>query len=249
MRYESRLFAFIDVLGFADRVITRNPASELLPATLREILDDLRRSAREFKEQTGFDLTVTLLSDTVIASAPEGDNESALEHFFWCVRRIASFLLSKQFLVRGCILQDMIHHDDQIIVGPAIVYAYRYESRVTKFPRLAIIGGLRNRCLADEKIVKRIRQSSDGPWYLHTLFELEQYAMKAEKLGIDNSDFRFMVSAHEYISDQLKEHSDQPAQYEKLLWFAQYFDETVVGKYTGSQYRDQWPKRLSIVRP
>lgn len=242
-KYEDKLFAFIDVLGFADRVITKGPDSEYLPDTLRGVLVDLRTSAEEFKRQTGFDLTVTLLSDTVIASAPDND-DSSLGHFFWCLRKIVNLLLSRQFLVRGCVLKDNIYHDDQIIVGPAIVHAYRYESKVTKYPRLAIIEKLRKRCISDAGVLKYIRQAKDGPWYLHTLYHLEQYAKKVDRIGIDAADYKFMMDAHKYIAEQLIEVADQPALFEKVVWFASYFDEVVIDAYVGDRYKAEWPKRL-----
>lgn len=244
MKYEQRWFAFIDVLGFAERVISRHAESEQLPAILRELRAEMQSSAREFKEHTGLELTVTLLSDTVIASAPEQDN--ALNHFFWCLRRIANLLLSKKFLVRGCVLSDKIYHDDQIIVGPAIVHAYRYESKIARFPRLAIIGKLRQHCISDPSVSGFIRQSRDGPWYLHTLREYEKFASKADALGIETTDFRFILDARDFLSEQLRETADQPTLYEKLHWFASYFDDTVIEMYKGHLHKQHWPKKLLI---
>jgi hypothetical protein len=71
-------------------------------------------------------------------------------------------------LVRGGVTIGKLYHSGGVVFGEALVDAYRLESRVAIYPRIAVSSCIYSRLPNRE----RIAQDTDGIWYLKYLSEL-----------------------------------------------------------------------------
>jgi hypothetical protein len=73
-------------------------------------------------------------------------------------------------LVRGGMTIGKLHHSGSVVFGGALVDAYRLESRVAIYPRVAVSSRIYSRLSNRD----RIAQDTDGIWYLKYLSELSR---------------------------------------------------------------------------
>src|SRR5438105_1445070 len=71
-------------------------------------------------------------------------------------------------LVRGGVTIGKLYHSGGVVFGEALVDAYRLESRVAIYPRIAVSSRIYSHLPNRE----RIAQDTDGIWYLKYLSEL-----------------------------------------------------------------------------
>lgn len=159
LHYENRIVAFIDILGFKELV----RQSELDPEKLKFIYQALNYlKKRETPQKWGiklieieedaqkkgvhkFDIEqvtrCTCFSDSIIVSAEyDGINiNEVVSTFIANIARMGSFLLTKGILLRGGVTcGKLIHSDDGVVVGQALIDAYQIESNSAKYPRILL---------------------------------------------------------------------------------------------------------------
>jgi hypothetical protein len=132
IEYQPRLVAFVDVLGFADLVLKSDGDNEARQAIGRLVATNnlfdafftkLMRSAK-----AGF------FSDSFVVSM--GPDE-----IIYLVREIgylARYLLLLGLPCRGGISLGPLHHEGKVIVGPALIHAYKLERDRAQFPRIVL---------------------------------------------------------------------------------------------------------------
>lgn len=131
--YERRLILFVDFLGFkeiVDRTATDPEAlRKLLWAMqqLRAIGDDAMSKSQRFQQ----------FSDCVVLSFKVKE-PSGVFYLLNDIGLATITLASAGFLLRGAVTVGDLYHDDDFLVGPAMVRAYELESRTAKFPRIII---------------------------------------------------------------------------------------------------------------
>lgn len=143
IKYDKRLVAFVDILGWATAMESNSAAF------LYDVLEPLRNQGEIHNEGvrqhliTKFGKNVNPLflnthysffSDCFIYSMPV----SMGSRIYDAISRIVQLLLNKGFVVRGGITLGNMFHRDQIAFGPALVAAYRIESDEAKFARVMI---------------------------------------------------------------------------------------------------------------
>jgi hypothetical protein len=251
--FENRYFALIDIIGFSEKVLAGSPLAS--PQNLTAIYKEITQTIAEADfSESGRKAELTLFSDTIVLSTPavipSGEDlsevEAVLSSFLWCVRRIAIILLRFGFLSRGCVLQGDIFHSESLIVGPAIVTAHYVESTIANFPRIMIYGGdLRNQISKFDRFAKWIRESKDGPVFLHILYEFEKFVDSVENLGRKSAEkadaFKFIQETCATINRYLAETRDRPQHFAKNQWFAQYLEEAVLMRHDFKSWK-AWPK-------
>lgn len=158
-RYERRLILFIDFLGFKEHV----DRTTTDPEYLTRLIDAMNLVGKIGKglEELHRSQAITQFSDCIVASYRITEASAVfdlLSEVALCVIELAW----KGFLVRGGVTVGDLYHTKSHIVGPAMVEAYRLESKVAEYPRIVI----------DHKVVAVARQSHrDG----HTPDDEERY--------------------------------------------------------------------------
>jgi hypothetical protein len=252
-KFEWRYFALVDLIGFSEKVRARSEIAS--PEKLELIYTALNLVVQESDlGKRGINVEITMFSDTIIVSTPRPTEsiqevEFVLASFLWCIRRIAVLLLQHGFLSRGCIIEDEIFHRQGLVVGPAIIAAHTFESRIANFPRIIIVRKLRDVINGLSRFQKWVRQSDDGPMFLHVLYEFEKFARQVPDVGHRAAEgeepFKFICRARETISRYLSETRDDPRHFEKNRWFARYMETEVIQLYKGSSW-SAWPKAFDI---
>jgi hypothetical protein len=164
IKYEKRLVAFIDILGFKEIVkqsekdiskvelinsvldyLKNLEVSEKWDLRLVEIEEDAQKRGIE-----NFDIrnktNVTAFSDNIVVSVRVEDNinemtSTLITHLTY----IGAVLLEKEILFRGGLtVGNLIHNNNGIVFGQGLIDAYKLESCNAKFPRVILSDNLLN---------------------------------------------------------------------------------------------------------
>jgi hypothetical protein len=148
LEYETRLLAYIDILGWTELI----GKSVSQPKILQELNEALRHfqfqtkareAAKEFFNRGGVDkragemvVDVTHFSDLIVFSCPV--KSIAAIGFLLNVQQTCYHLLSIGHYSRGAVVVGEVAHKGNVIFGPALVEAYKLERDVAKYPRIII---------------------------------------------------------------------------------------------------------------
>lgn len=137
-KYENRIVAFIDILGFAGK-ISKSKSDDDALNKLCEAIYSIKDYIRE--AQQNFDLpdtsNVTQFSDSVVISLKMEDSYQMLS-IFRLLKQIQINLLQDNILLRGGIVKGELIHTDELLLGPGLVNAYYLESKCAQYPRIVI---------------------------------------------------------------------------------------------------------------
>lgn len=177
--YEERVVAFIDVLGFSDLVAHSSGDIHSL-CRLTSALDAFYNLLWEY-EADGIksSFAFTQFSDSIVVSAL-ADSKDSFEMVQQLLRGIILLAFDYGIFVRGGIAKGQLIHDETMLVGPAMVEAYRLESKAAIYPRVILSEELKLEF--DEGVAKYIEnyttlegipaqnfifsKDEDGWWYL-----------------------------------------------------------------------------------
>jgi hypothetical protein len=129
--YEDRLLAFLDVLGFSDRLLSSGNDQKLAQKIL-DLFVSFKTLSAKFQSD---DFAVTLFSDTLCISSREPPN---FVSFSCGLSLIVTSLLGLNYTVRGAVSRGSLYHQRDIIFGPCLVRAHNLESTMAIFPRIII---------------------------------------------------------------------------------------------------------------
>ena len=231
MAYEERYCAFVDILGFSELVTG-------LRSGLTDF-DAIRAALKKIREphdsryvgtgDTGFQ--ANSISDAVAFSTlptPRG-----LSVLLAKLKALSVALLHQGFFTRGAVCRGLLHQDEHMVFGEALVKAYALESTVAKYPRIVITKDVvEDAFLSDmsKDDLAHFKKAKDGPHYLHVLWTL-QMMLEVRKEnpaheGIAN-DWEFFDVIQSKIEMNFDDTMDTPRRFKKARWFANYWNETV----------------------
>jgi len=189
MKYEQRIVAFIDILGFKSLLngtLDKNgnddeKAIDAVISAYEAIRDiwDLDKKSDFIDTKSSGTKKVSVFSDCLVVSFEI--NQSS-EVFFtlleikWLIMR----LLARKILCRGAVSLGKFIHTDNYLFGPALVEAYTLESKAAMYPRVildhtVIEAGVNNRSLnqKQEYVKSLLEQDSDGMYYIDYFFKAQ----------------------------------------------------------------------------
>ena len=157
------------------------------------------------------------------------------------INRLAVDLLTQGFFIRGAMVKDLLYHDDKTVFGQALIRAYQLETSIVRYPRVMVtrevVEDIRN--IDDKSFGYLLRRSSDGPMFIHVLRAIEMAVLPTTVLSventrgyrIDNTRFGGKLMPYAAIGVQLQrrldEATDNPGHFEKVKWFANYWNATI----------------------
>ena len=165
---------------------------------------------------------------------PEG-----LLHIFYSIEGLAFDLLQKGFFIRGAVVKGNVYHDDEMVFGKALLQAYKLESEVVRFPRVMItrdivkdIEKYSQHPSWGSNFKDRLNQSDDGPFFLNVLREIAEDIRR--ELGRDSrvtaeedDMLRMYGDIGKQIQRRFNDAIDNPNHFEKVQWFAAYWNRTI----------------------
>ena len=220
--YEDRLLAFLDILGFSEKLL-RSGKDQKLGRELLDFFVSLKTLLARFQSD---DFAVTLFSDTLCISSREPPNFSS----FCCgLSLIVTSLLGLNYTVRGSVSRGLLYHKGDIIFGPCLVRAHNLEKTLAIFPRIIIDPNVEANLDPEGHLFEPIYADPDGlrcvnylsPVLLEVVFRL---------VGLPAQELRTEIKAN--IDRMLSATTDERA-LQKLRWLHDYAERTVSGPNPG----------------
>ena len=130
-RYEERIVAFCDVLGWRSQITKAGDDPEKIGGLRRQILL-IGRMVGHVKPRA--DLRFSSFSDNIVLSGPTDKTSFLMILMMLAEYHVSSVMLG--FLTRGGVTVGEICHDGQVVFGPALNRAYEIESKEANYPRI-----------------------------------------------------------------------------------------------------------------
>jgi hypothetical protein len=230
--YQERYCAFVDILGFRELISGLDQGSMSfvrLRTLLQKVQDPYRGSPEAPFAGSGF--RAQSISDAVALSTKL--NPQGLHHLFYVLEELALALLFEGYLLRGAIVKGPLYHDDKMVFGKALIDAYHFESEVARFPRIMLTREVAldaGKSATHKILAPYVRQSDDGPYYLHVLrlmaHDIAEELKKHPDLDpSENEQLAYYMIAGGKLRIRLQEAVDNPRIFEKVKWFASYWNE------------------------
>mgnify|MGYP003980210749 CR=1 FL=1 len=239
IKYEPRLVAYLDILGWSKAIENSVKDEEFLKdlGVSLQIFDAHRSQADWMRENAGEkgwpgDPRVTQFSDCIVLST--SPDHYGADSLISSIYSICFNFLQKGLLIRGGIVLGSMYHRDNSLFGPALNDAYRMESTKADFPRiilqkeLADAWGRGNKFLNKDGSLlgnaKTWRNFEDG-WsyfdYLQPLLANTFESPPTAHLEI------ILNNAHNVAIRGLEEFSGDKKIRPKYEWFADYVNEVL----------------------
>lgn len=188
MEYEDRIVCFLDILGFKRHIRrTDTKDSEENTRNINNIvsaIQDIRffTDIEELQETEG--KQVTQFSDSLVISFLSNE-ESGVFHSLLLIMWIQVSLVKHGILCRGGIVRGKLIHTEKFLFGPAIVNAYKLESKAALYPRVIldetiILSGVEAHgqhhfaSHEEDSIMSLLKQDSDGMYYIDYITEAQE---------------------------------------------------------------------------
>jgi hypothetical protein len=153
------------------------------------------------------------------------------------IQSLAVDLLCEGYFVRGAIVKGRLYHDEHMVFGEALVRAFEFESEQARFPRIVVLSEVRDDMISYgaqglSPKTDRLRASEDGPMYLDVLQSVASLGRKGrhpyEKLTQQEKiDHARYATIRNKIQDRFARSMDTPHHFEKVQWFARYWNDIV----------------------
>ncbi len=249
IKYEIRTVAFIDILGFSD-LVARSLKDVSFLGKLHNALKIVEYQGRVWVAQAfknpnntsennkpeidAMDFRSHSFSDCIVLS----QRGTFVVPLFLSVSQLMMALMDLGVLVRGGISIGPLYHDTNIVFGPALIEAYKLESRGAKSPRILVSGKVY--IASQDGIVyfpdqgnsavyrpcEFLKRDSDRQYHLDCL--TTALISPQAVIGSDNVELlsRFK-SISSVVRDGLIKSKDSIETQAKWGWFMEYFNEFV----------------------
>jgi hypothetical protein len=130
--YADRIIAFIDVLGFSE-LVKASDADPIALSKLKKLVATYELFERYMREYFDF-ANSDFFSDSFVLSV----NTDQVIYLIRETGYLCRHLLMQGFSCRGGISAGSLYHHGQIVVGPALIKAYRLEKSIALYPRVIL---------------------------------------------------------------------------------------------------------------
>lgn len=225
--YEERYCAFIDILGFSNLVRSIGNDTLQLNAVQKLLKTIHSPDAGFLYDRAEAGIRAQSISDAVAISA--NLNREGLFMLLWIIATLGERLLSEGYFLRGGVVKGRLYHDENTVFGDALLEAYRLESQIARYPRVIIPRVLVNSPDGKSVQPRFITQASDGPFFVDILWRTadDLYLAIEEKEPMPSDQMEFLSVASAKLQQRLDEAVDNPNHFEKVKWFATYWNDTL----------------------
>jgi hypothetical protein len=232
--YEERYCAFLDIMGFG-QMVERLRSGQMPFQTLKDLLSKIYQPEKGSTISWDTDFRAQSISDAVAISTLV--NAVGLIEIFHAIEKLTVELLRQGFFVRGAIVKGMLYHDENMVFGEALVKAYHLERDVVRYPRVMVVREIASDIeryvqQGNRVLQNRMKQSADGPLFLHVLRNVEaaiaaEHTQNITRRPGDSEVLAEYDKLAEQIQQRFDEATDNPRHFEKVKWFAGYWNEAV----------------------
>lgn len=230
--YGPRYCAFVDILGFSDLVVGLGQGTtnfKLLKDLLSTVHTPRGHNIKYFSDSN---LRAQSISDAVCLSS--GCTAMGLAHMLHTLEEIGMNLLELGYFVRGAIVKGSLYHDDRMVFGEALIHAFHLEQEIVRYPRIMLTTDVFRDIesyLEDEQwgleFSDSIIQADDGPRFFHILRTLTSVLNMSDvpterMIQLEKAN---LLAAR--IQECFEASTDNPRHFEKVQWFAKYFNRSL----------------------
>ena len=234
-KYDTRLFAFIDILGWSEAVrasATVNDAAKTreLGIVLSYLLHavNFNKQTRVMARDSGHawpgDVLMTQFSDCLVISAK--DDRSGRDSLVMLLWGLAHNMMHSGYFLRGGVVRGPIYHSESGVYGPALLDAYHLESKIAKNPRIVLSEELAAEWGQGEEgpdgQFRTWRIDSDKNYYFDFMQPFGGSTFFANAAGAWQQDLEKLRSV---TLEGLSIHRGSKKILQKYIWLAQYFNE------------------------
>lgn len=238
LKYEPRVVAFLDVLGWA-AAIAASAHSVETTQRLGITMQGLNAHAEMTAWQRGHggpngwpgDPMMTHFSDSLLISFAADRN--AKSHLEMTLSAVVLGLMFNGFVVRGAVSYGQMIHREALAYGPAMVAAYKLEKESAIDPRIILSPALADTWGAGEPVYDRKgtllghrrfwRRDDDGMYFFDHF---------SNPVGLFTPDRQeppavfgyYMTKWRELIVQRLEQNRENPSVVRKYAWLARYFN-------------------------
>jgi hypothetical protein len=146
-RYEDRIVAFVDVLGFGALVEASGKGRRAGKRRIKQITEAVLYSIEELKSLAESydrppDIAFTHFSDSFVISCPIKNTKRVTYLFTHALITVIDEFLRSDLFLRGGVARGQLVHNDKLLFGPAMNRAYELESKIAKVPRIILDANL-----------------------------------------------------------------------------------------------------------
>jgi hypothetical protein len=252
--YENRITAFLDILGFSSLIKESESKTEILNKifTSLKFLKTLESplewninniEIEEDAQKKGINsfilkdkINVTCFSDSIAVSVNLDKiqiNEAA-STLIANLSSIGAYLLTEGILIRGAITKgNLIHTDNGIVLGQALINAYNKEKKISKYPRIILSKELLRKL--NYPLTKKINRYpyhqylfrfSDGCVGFHQLIFFQVIQSWIEMT--ENMLKQKLLKAKDVIINGLDTYFDNPEVFEKYNWLKNQYNKLII---------------------
>lgn len=253
IKYERRLVAFIDILGFKEivRQSEKDPTkvrllhsvlnylknwevSENWNLRLVEIEEDAQKRGVEKFDITG-KTNSTSFSDSIVVSVKVDENVNEMTStLITNLAYIGAILLEKGILFRGGLtIGNIIHNDNGTVFGQGLIDAYRLESNSAKYPRIIISDKLLNELNYPLKSKKNrfpyhqyIDRFEDGCVGFHQMIYFQVLESWVEMTP--EKLMKSLDKVRKVIVNGLDSSFEKPDVFEKFKWLKEQYNKLII---------------------
>lgn len=242
LQYKTRIIAFLDILGWGNEVdngqeneyIVREQGKTLsLLKSVAEFHNSLKNLLPDDHKWPG-DPVMTQFSDSLVLSFEDDIRGSGKDGLYRALMQLSGLLANNGFLLRGGIVKGKIFHTEDLVFGPALKQAYKYESEIAVTPRVIL-----ERNLAVEWNVKqptnRETMLGECPWIRspdgYYFFNFLPPFMGNTFFTDSNLWNNHLDPYRKMILEKAKDNHCSEKIFEKYEWLADYFD-FICSKYS-----------------
>ena len=230
-KYENRLVAFIDILGFSNLILRSEKEPARIPWLLN-ILNAIKYNEgikERFSKNLDVRMEFTAFSDCFVLSSiiPEDPVNASL----YQIALICTLLLKSGLFARGAVVEGNIYHRENVVLGPGLLDAYGKEQKEAIYPRIIVSKNLVKKYYHEikmpelDKIINKwsatlLRKDEDNIYFLDTIFSVPH--------SLKNADEKEHVElTKKAIEKQIKENKNKIDILNKYIWFKRYFNNII----------------------
>lgn len=217
IRYQTRVTAFLDLLGFTEYVGRTRRRGDLV-GELHRILTRLSELGQN---DSGWSRRTTSFSDSIVLS--EQIQACNIWDFLALLGRLQRQMLALEMPARGAVTVGRLYHEQGIVFGPALVQAYRLESSRAKVPRVVIDPAMVTAFLEHSDARYLIQKDTDDLFFIDFL---------SEQISPHRDVYMNPIEGeYDNLFAMMNQYTTNTRVMEKLLWLDSYFRKYVDESY------------------
>ena len=252
MRYNERVIAYIDIIGFSaviNNTINENEEVEVVTEKIFNILDDINE----------LDKTLTPISSKVVSHFSDcaaisylKEEKGGIFNILSDILFLSCGILQKGFLFRGAITCGKLFHTKEKLFGPAMLCAVNMEKNLAIYPRIILDKKILT--IAEEystkkqlKVIEKtvLKKDFDGLYYLN-YFDAINYIV-GQEYGI----LSYFRPLRENIIDLQKKAENDISVRGKYLWLRNKYNDVLkkyISEYKNEKEQNKFPKSYNYLQ-